>query len=330
MGPPTRPDCDIDYLFGQVDIPLPRIDWTSNCGNISSGAAVYAVHKGYVHATEPSVHVAIHQVNTGRRLLATVPVVDGQPATEGDFKIGGVPGTGARIDLDFQDFAGCILGRGLLPTGSPIDQFLIPKLGKLDVSVVDAANLCAFVRAADVGIDNEEGIESLQANAGVVAMLESIRSVVATAVGLVTGGNIAEEMRVRVNPFVLVVGTARTYTALSDETIDGESIDLFSRCMCRWAFSKAYPASGAIGTGVGCTIAGTIPAEMVRGGAPGRKGPQDSGWASWRHIGGGSRRRRKRAQGDPRDARSHRPNPDGRNCLRSRPTHMRLSRHEGG
>jgi 2-methylaconitate cis-trans-isomerase PrpF len=136
------------------------------------------------------------------------------------------------------------------------------------MSVVDMANLCIFVRAVDVGMDNEEGIESLQANAEIVAMLESIRSVVAAEVGLVTGGNIDEELRVRVNPFVMVVGSPRTYTALNGETINGDSTDLFSRCETRWAFSKAYPGTGSAGTGIACTIAGTIPAEMVRGGAP--------------------------------------------------------------
>jgi 2-methylaconitate cis-trans-isomerase PrpF len=119
-----------------------------------------------------------------------------------------------------------------------------------------------------VGMDNEESVESLQANADVVAMLESIRSAVAIGVGLVTEEHVAEEMRVRLNPMLFVVGTPRTYTALNGETIDGESIDLFARSMCRWAFSKAYPGTGSIGTGIGCTIPRTIPAEMVRGGTP--------------------------------------------------------------
>jgi 2-methylaconitate cis-trans-isomerase PrpF len=268
MGPPTRPDCDIDYHFGQVDILSPRIDWTSNCGNISSGAAVYAVYKGYVRPTEPSTSVALHVVNTGRRLLATVPVAQGQPATEGDFRIGGVPGTGARINLDFQDFDGCILGRGILPTGCPVDEFAIPNLGSLQVSVVDIANLCIFVRAADVGMDNEEGIESLQANRKVVAMLESIRTIVATTLGLVSGKDVEEELRVRINPFVFVVGVPRSYVALNGEPIEGDSTDLFSRSETRWAFSKAYPGTGSIGTGVACSIPGTIPAEMVRAGPP--------------------------------------------------------------
>jgi len=268
MGPPTRPDCDIDYHFGQVNIVLPRIDWTSNCGNISSGAAAYAIYKGYVKPTEPVTRVAVHQVNTGRRLLATVPVVDGELATDGDFKIGGVPGTGARIDLDFQDFAGCILKRGLLPTGSPVDRFQIPSFGKLDVSVVDVANLCVFVRASDVGMDNTLGVEELQANNELVALLEAIRSVAAAETGLVPREKVDEEMRVRVNPLLFIVGTPRNYSTLNGEAIDEGVTDLFSRSIARWAFSKTYPATGSIGTGVACVLPGTIPAEAVRGGAP--------------------------------------------------------------
>lgn len=268
MGPPTRPDCDIDYHFGQVGTALPTIDWKSNCGNISAGAACYAVYKGYVKATGPSAAVRIHQVNTGRRLLATVPVdEDGMPATEGDFEIGGVPGTGARIDLDFSDFTGCILHRGLLPTGSPVDRIEVPRLGKLDVSVVDVANLCAFVRASDVGMDYTEDIESLQANNEILTMLESIRSAVARHVGFVTE-NVDYEMKVRMNPLLFVVGTPRQYTTLNGKVIEAESFDLFSRSFARWEFSKAYPGTGSIGTGVACTVAGTIPAEAVRGGAP--------------------------------------------------------------
>jgi len=267
MGPPTRPDCDVDYLFGQVGTALPTLDWKSNCGNISAGAAAYAVYKGYVPATEPSAFVRIHQVNTGRRLLATVPVAEGGPATEGDFKLGGVPGTGARIDLDFSDFTGCILNRGLLPTGSPVDQIDVPKVGKLDVSVVDVANLCVFVRAADVGMDHTEGIESLQADQEVVARLEAIRSAVSRHVGWVTE-DVDYEMKVRMNPLLFVVGTPRSYRTLNGDPIDGDSTDLFSRSIARWEFSKAYPGTGSVGTGVACTVTGTIPAEMVRGGAP--------------------------------------------------------------
>jgi len=266
MGPPTREDCDIDYLFGQVNINLPRIDWASNCGNISAGAAAYAVYKRYVKSAEDKVKVSIHQVNTGRRLLATVPLTNGMLATEGDFAIGGVPGVGARIDLDFSDFSGCILNRGLLPTGHPVDRYKVPDIGDLDVSVTDMANLCLFVRAADVGLDHEKSLAELQADPEVVKRLEAIRAVVSAELDFIKGENAAEDLQVSMNPLLFVIGKPRTYKAINGLTVKGSETDLFARSIARSAFSKTYPGSGSIATGVICGIPGTIPAEMLPGG----------------------------------------------------------------
>lgn len=263
MGPPTRKDCDIDYLFGQVNITLPRIDWGSNCGNISTGAAIYPIYKGYVKSTESRVQVAIHQVNTGRRLLATVPLKDGELQSEGDFQLGGVPGKGARIDLDFKDFGGCILNRGVLPTGCAVDRFTVPGIGDLEVSVIDMANLCLFIRASDIGMDHEQDVVTLQSDLNVVAKLEKIRGAVALELGFMKAENAAEELLVSVNPMLFIVGKSRAYQALSGHLVEGNRFDLFARSITRAAFSKAYPASGSIATGIGCGIPGTIPAEML-------------------------------------------------------------------
>ncbi len=263
MGPPTRKDCDIDYLFGQVNIALPRIDWLSNCGNISAGAAIYPIYKGQVKSSESRVTIAIHQVNTGRRLLATVPLKDGELQPEGDFQLGGVPGTGARIDLDFKDFGGCILDRGILPTGHAVDQFTVPGIGKLDVSVIDMANLCLFVRASDIGMDHEKDVVALQNDRGIVSTLEKIRETVALELGVIKVENAAEELLVLVNPLLFIVGKPRSYKTLSGNIVEGNRFDLFARSMTRAAFSKAYPGSGSIATGVSCGIPGTISAEML-------------------------------------------------------------------
>lgn len=266
MGPPTRPDCDVDYNFGQVMIDLPLIDWKSNCGNLTAAAAVYGVYKGYVKSDADSVQVAVHQVNTGRRLLATVPLDGGMPAVDGDFAIGGVPGTGARIDVNFADFAGCTLNKGILPTGNPVDEFDIPGLGRIQASVVDMANFHIFVRAADVGMDHEQDIISLQADPEVVSRLEAIRAVVAAELDYIKGPDAPQELRLKMNPLLFVVGAPRTYQALNDQTVEGDSIDLFARSITRGFFSKAYPASGIIGTGVSAGLKGTITAEMAAGG----------------------------------------------------------------
>jgi 2-methylaconitate cis-trans-isomerase PrpF len=265
MGKPTRKDCNIDYLFGQVGTVIPKIDWTSNCGNLSAGAALYAVHKNYVKLTGDAAKIAIHQVNTGRLLRATVPLENGRAAMKGDFAIGGVPGTGARIDLDFGDFGGGAMNRGVLPTGNPVDTFDVPGIGKIDVSVIDAANLCIFVRVEDVGIDPLTGVEELQANTKLIDRLEAVRTTVSRDIGFVTEGDVEQEMRIRVNPLLFAVAEPVTYKALNNITVRKDEHDILSRSMARRAFSKAHPGTGSIGTAVACGIAGTIANERYRG-----------------------------------------------------------------
>ncbi|MEA2823705.1 MAG: 2-methylaconitate isomerase [Alphaproteobacteria bacterium] len=265
MGRPTRGDCDIDYLFGQVGTVIPRVDWTSNCGNLSAGAALYAVHKRYVPLDGDSVKIAIHQVNTGRRLRATIPLLDGKPASKGDFAIGGVPGTGPRIDLDFGDFGGGAMKKGVLPTGNPVDRFDVPGLGRIDVSVIDAANLCIFVRVEDVGIDPLTGVEELQADRALIDRLEAIRATVSRDIGFITEGDVVEEMKVRVNPLLFAVAPPATYKALNNVVVNEDDHDILSRSMARRAFSKAHPGTGSIGTSVACGIEGTIAQAAYRG-----------------------------------------------------------------
>jgi len=267
MGPPTREDCDIDYLFGQVMIDSPEVEWESMCGNITAGAAIYAVYKGYTAQTnENLVKVSIHQVNTGRRLVATVPVQDGLPSIEGDFCIGGVPGTGAKIDLDFSDFSGCILHRGILPTGNPRDEFDVPGLGLIQASIVDMGNFCIFVRAADVGLDHEDDIVSCQGDTDVVSRLEAIRKVVAAEMDYISGPKADKELKLRMAPLLFAVGQPRPYYTSNKEIIEPDQYDLFSRSITRGAYSKTHPGSGSVGTGICAGIKGTIVEEMAAGG----------------------------------------------------------------
>jgi len=287
MGPPTRDDCDIDYLFGQVGTKLPSVDWRGNCGNLSAGAALYAVHKGYVKSPRVEsgkahqdeyhrdvVEFAIHQVNTGRRLRARIPMEGGRAALRGDFAIGGVPGTGPRIELDFGDFGGGAMRKGLLPTGNVVDRFDVPGLPGLEASVVDAANLCVFVRARDVGVDPQVGIEELQADAALVARLEAIRATVSRDIGFVTE-NVAFQMQVQLNPLLFAVAAPETYKALGGSTVDEGSHDILARSLARFAFSKAYPATGSIGTSVAVGLEGSIANQAFRGAAgPGQAGQE--------------------------------------------------------
>jgi 2-methylaconitate cis-trans-isomerase PrpF len=153
IGPPTHEDADVDYTFAQVSIEEPFVDYAGNCGNISSAVGPFAIDEGLVDPVEPKTTVRIHQTNTGCTLMAEVPVVNGKAAIEGSYHIDGVPGTGARIDLDFSGTAGAVTGR-ILPTGNPVDRLDVEGVGLVDLSVVDAGNPCVFVRASDMGIES--------------------------------------------------------------------------------------------------------------------------------------------------------------------------------
>lgn len=264
MGAATRTDCDIDYLFGQVGTKLATLDWTSNCGNLSAGAALYAVHKGYVSSKDDAVNLAIHQVNTGRRLRARVPMENGEAKLKGDFAIGGVPGSGPRIDLDFGDFGGGAMNKGILPTGNVVDRFDVPGIGQIEATVVDAANLCVFLRARDVGLNPQTGVEELQADTALVQRLETIRATIAREIGFVTE-NIEHEMQTRLNPMMFVVAPPETYKALNGKMVEEQDYDILSRSCTRWAFSKTYPGTGSIGTAVAAGLSGSIANESYRG-----------------------------------------------------------------
>ncbi|MGX1101131.1 PrpF domain-containing protein [Amorphus sp. MBR-141] len=258
MGPPTRDDCDIDFLFGQVNQALPKIDWTSNCGNLSSGAAYYAALKGMGRPDGDALEVRIHQVNLGRRLIARVPLRGGAPDVTGDYAIGGVPGTSARLDLDFVDFAGAVFGKGVLPTGNPIDRVDVDGLGPLDMSLIDMANFHIFVRAEDVGLAPDLPVAALQADEALVQRLENTRAAACRKIGFGDGQDLSELMKISVNPLLYVVAPPRDYTQSDGATVSAEAYDLFSRSFARFEFSKAYPASGSIATTVATGIPGTV------------------------------------------------------------------------
>ena len=267
MGPPTRPDCDVDYLFGQVNIDLPRIDWKSNCGNISSGAALWGALMGMGRDLGDRMEVNVHQVNAGRRLRCSVPMRDGAPETRGSFAIGGVPGSGARIDVDFFDFAGSVFGGSVLPTGRVVDRFDVPGIGPIEASVIDMANFHIFVRAADIGLDPTADINALQADTALVGRLEAVRKTVSAQLGYISGPGADEELQVSMTPLIFAVAPPTAYAAPNGVSGAAEAQDITARSLARFAFSKAYPGSGSAGTAVACGIPGTLAAEAAGRGA---------------------------------------------------------------
>src|SRR5262249_28575955 len=160
IGAPTRPDADINYTFAQISVKSATVDYSANCGNMSSAMGPFAVSKGLVKApADGEAVVRIHNTNTGKIIVARFPMTDGEVETEGDMAIDGVGGQGAAVRLEFIDPGGTRTGR-LLPTGHSCDVLDVPTLGPIEASLIDAANPCVFVAATSVGKDGSETPEA--------------------------------------------------------------------------------------------------------------------------------------------------------------------------
>ncbi|NVM22846.1 MAG: 3-methylitaconate isomerase [Desulfobacterales bacterium] len=265
IGPSTRKDCDIDYLFGQVNMVEPMIDYVGNCGNISAAVGPFAIDKGLVDTTEPITTVRIHQVNTKSVIVAKVPVKGNKAEVEGDYFIAGVPGTGAKIVLDFSDSAGAITGK-LLPTGNVTDVLRVEGEGEFEVSLVDAANPLVFIRAKDLGLTGAETPQEIDANVELLARIEKIRSVAAERIGLVDDWRKATHERPYI-PFFACCAPPISYTNwTTSEKVNENSVDLTVRLLFMQKMHKTYPVSGTICTVAASMILGTIANQTARPG----------------------------------------------------------------
>src|SRR5690606_13734492 len=171
IGPPGRPDADVDYTFAQVAVAQPIVDWGANCGNLASAVGPFAVDEGLVRLADgDAALVRIHQVNTGKIIHARFPVQGGRAVVEGDFALDGVAGTGARIGLEFLSPAGTFTA-GLLPSGRVLDTVADAE-GAVAASLVDATYPAIFVAPAHLGLHDSEDPVALDADADVMTQQE--------------------------------------------------------------------------------------------------------------------------------------------------------------
>lgn len=260
---PTHEDADVDYTFAQVSIEEPFVDYAGNCGNISSAVGPFAIDEGLVDPVEPKTTVRIHQTNTESILVAEVPVVNGKAAVEGDYHIDGVPGAGARIDLDFSDTAGAVTGR-ILPTGNPLDRLDVEGVGPVDLSVVDAGNPCVFVRARDLGIEGTETPDQIDADRPLNDRIERIRGTVAARIGLVDDWRDAARESPYIPFFVMVRRPADYVDFTTGRMVEAQDVDFVARLLFMLRMHKAYAVTGTVCTGAAAKIPGTIVHEAAR------------------------------------------------------------------
>ena len=256
IAPSTQPDCDIDYTFGAVDLTEPIVDYRGNCGNISAGVEHFAIDEGLVEAVSGETVVRVYNTNTDKKLRAFVPTSDGTTQYLGDYAIAGVPGTGAKILLDYAGTAGSATGK-ILPTGSPVDSISIPSLGTIEVSIVDAGNPVCFIEPSVLGLDGTEGPRDER----VTSLLDTIELIRGTAARII--GLVQDESRARFEtpaiPLLSIVSPPRDYVSFTDSRqIGAADVDMVARVFYMQEMHKTYSVTATVCTGTAAMTEGTI------------------------------------------------------------------------
>ncbi len=264
VGPSTRPDADIDYTFAQVQVKKAEVDYSANCGNMSSAMGPFAVDEGIFKvsaAAGKEAVVRIHNTNTKKIIQARFNMDEGMSEVDGDLTIPGVSGTGSPVRLEFLQPGGATTGK-LLPTGNVTDVLDVPGVGKLTVSMVDAANATVFVRAADLGLTGTEMPEALEGNAEIMKKLGAIRLVASVAMGIAK--NAEEAAKIMTVPFVGFVSVAQDATLLTGESIKADDIDLTARMLSSGQVHRALPLTVSLCTAVAARIEGSVAHQAAR------------------------------------------------------------------
>ncbi|AGL02054.1 2-methylaconitate cis-trans isomerase PrpF family protein [Desulfoscipio gibsoniae] len=261
IGPPSNEDADVDYIFGQVGINEPLIDWGFVCGNLSAAVGPFAVQEGLVKAQEQRTIVKVFCPNVGKYLTVEFPTIDGRTVDDGDYAIDGVPGTGAKIALDYSDTAGLLTG-SLLPTGNRKDVLKVDNIGDIEASIIDVSMLVAFVRARDLGLKGPESANELDANRELINTLEQIRVAAARLVNL-------DEKYYYMPVVAMVQEPVPWKNNMTGEIMNPEHVTILSKAYGARMIHKAYPGTGCVTTGVAAKMKGSIVNEFVPPGVEG-------------------------------------------------------------
>lgn len=262
VGPPTVEGADVDYTFAQVQIREARVDYSGNCGNMSSAIGPFAIDEGLVPVPpDGPTCVRIHNTNTRKIIHAHFEVREGRSVEAGTLEIPGVDGPGAPIRLDFLNPGGASTGR-LLPTGSSIDELHTAAFGMTRASLIDAANACVFVPAAAVGLVGTELPDEITAHPTALEHLKQLRLAGSVAMGLSTS---LEEASTRpMIPLIAIVSAPADSVTLDGESIAASQADLVVRIISSGQPHRALPLTGSLCTAVAMQIEGTVVHEAAR------------------------------------------------------------------
>jgi len=254
----TKADHDVDYLFGQVAIDKAFVDWSGNCGNLTSAVGAFAVSNGLVDASKiPDngvVEVKVWQVNISKTIIVHVPITNGEVQETGDFELDGVTFPAAEVKLEFMEPAD---GEGaLFPTGNLVDELEVPGIGMLSATMINAGIPTVFINASEVGYDGTELQEAINGDASALEKLETIRAYGALKMGLIS--HIDEAKARQHTPKVAWVAPAKTYHASSGKVVSDTEIDLVVRAMSMGKLHHAMMGTAAVAIGTAAAIPGTL------------------------------------------------------------------------
>ncbi len=257
----SRPGHDVDYLYGQVSIDSAFVDWSGNCGNLSSAVGPFAIANGLIDPArvpqDGSCTVRIWQANIGKTILAQVPVRDGQVQESGDFELDGVAFPAAEIVLEFIDPSDDgDDGGAMFPTGNVVDDLDVPGVGTLKATMISAGIPTVFVNAADIGMGGSELQADINGDVAALAKFEAIRTAGALHMGLIADAS--EAAKRQHTPKVAFVAPPADYVASSGKRIAAADIDLRVRALSMGKLHHAMMGTASVAIATAAAVPGTL------------------------------------------------------------------------
>ncbi|SDW60616.1 2-methylaconitate cis-trans isomerase PrpF [Thiocapsa roseopersicina] len=259
----SKPDHDVDYLFGQVSIDTAFVDWSGNCGNLSAAVGSFAIGAGLIDPDrlprDGMARVRVWQANIGKTIIAHVPMTDGAVQETGDFELDGVTFPAAEVQLEFLDPADEGDGEGggsMFPTGNLVDHLEVPGVGTLEATMINAGIPTVFVNAAAIGYTGTELQDAINGDADALRMFETIRAYGALRMGLIK--EVAEAATRQHTPKVAFVATPADYVSSSGKSVSAGDIDLCVRALSMGKLHHAMMGTAAVAIGTAAAIPGTL------------------------------------------------------------------------
>ena len=258
LSPCTQPDHDVDYLFGQVSVDKAFIDWSGNCGNLSSAVGGFAISSGLVDASripdDGMAVVRIWQSNIQKTIIAHIPMVNGQVQETGDFQLDGVTFPAAEIKLEFINPSAA--DAAMFPTGNLVDQLLVPNVGNFEVTMINAGIPTIFLTAEALGYSGTELQTDINTDPMALTKLETIRAYGGVCMGLFK--HIDEAKTRQHTPKIAFVAPAKSYTSSSGSFVSAEKINLLVRAMSMGQLHHAMMGTAAVAIGTAAAIPNTL------------------------------------------------------------------------